>query len=283
MTGASQGTFLLHQPHFRHDECDRPNAYVVDGVVQMIRCKSGNEKVCRPCALTRRRNVQRKLRSGFDRDGDVFMLTLTAPSSKPHRIGRNGPWCGCTSPGLDLGQWNGLAGKRWNRLTDSLRDEVTALEFMKVVEVQARGAIHFHALVRIVGRAPSKNAVRKLALRHGFGHEVDWSRIPTEHKAKAAQYLGKYLTKSLGDRSNTPFVHPATGEIGPGRWHAHSSSRGFGLTLGEIRERQRAWASIPPDIREAFAAERAGFEPASAGSLDLFNGESYGSLLRPDG
>ncbi len=119
----------------------------------------------------------------------LVMLTLTAPSfGQVHRVARRAPlrlsesarttWnrraqrsrCACGTahrPGdrlagtaLDIEQydyarqarWNAAAGRLWNRTATRLTRDVgldERLPYAAVSEWQARGAIHFHALVRL--------------------------------------------------------------------------------------------------------------------------------------
>lgn len=84
--------------------------------------------------------------------------------------------------------------------------------------------------------------MRELAIKHGFGHEVDIQAVKGEG---AAGYCAKYVSKSADDRDELPWVDRATGERlrGVGRYRPWSSSRRWSaLTMAAIRAEQSRWA-----------------------------------------
>jgi hypothetical protein len=129
-----------------------------------------------------------------------------------------------------LAQWNATAGKRFNRLMRDLgrwlgrcgecrrrlaRGERkrrgclacpgdVKLVYFKGAETQARGALHFHWLVRRADGQPLRMRdadLRWLAIRHGFGHEVKAVPIADHH----AGYVAKYSSKAAAERSDVPW------------------------------------------------------------------------------
>jgi hypothetical protein len=136
-------------------------------------------------------------------------VTLTAPGKRAHGVG--GWQCPCTPPeGTDLAAWNPTAGARFNRFVRDLRREYgDDLQYFKAAEVQTRGALHFHLLIRRVTKTGqpggplllSEAVIRALALKHGFGHEVDVQELAPGH----ASYVAKYVGKSADARRSLPW------------------------------------------------------------------------------
>jgi hypothetical protein len=138
--------------------------------------------------------------------------------------------------------WNAHAPELWRRTTIALRRQVARLarlhgaavsvSYAKVAEFQARGTIHFHAIIRLDGRDPSavtppssvltaahlEEALRQAAVSTWFatvshpvrprGWDITWGSqldIRTVHASSAdaeltgaavAGYLAKYATKA---------------------------------------------------------------------------------------
>lgn len=250
--GAADGSSWVFErlaPEHRLPDCEQPKLFrcEVTGAVELRRCDATRVQVCEPCAVRYRRRVRRVAYSGAMLPGRVFMVTLTAPGSERHRVGRSpqGPWCPCTpAGGVDLARWNGEAAARWNRLQwDIKRVCGVEFEYFRAVEAQERGALHFHVLVRVTAGAMVPLAkLRRLAIRHGFGHEVDVQELADENgRERAAGYCAKYVSKASGDREAVPFVHRATGEVGAGRWRTWTCSRRWGSSMKAIRRAQFEW------------------------------------------
>jgi hypothetical protein len=197
------------------------------------------------------------------------MLTCTAPGSDAHRDKTlpGKPWCPCTPfGGVDLAEWNASHSRRWNHLLTLLRREYPGIQFMRGVEVQARGALHDHAIVW-TSTGLNVARVRELAIRAGFGHSVDLAPSPPGSK-RAGYYVSKYVTKACDSRESVPWaaetVDVHTGEISRGRIHARyrtwSCSRSWGLTMREVRALAQEQAIKARDLRHerhmesAFAA-----------------------------
>lgn len=171
------------------------------------------------------------------------MLTLTAPGERAHEI-RPGIPCPCASTLLDneqaLAKWNGEAVPRWNRLQQAIeRYAGCDVQYLRAVEVQRRGALHLHVLMRL--EHPRKlrvSRLRALAIRHGYGHEIKLDACDE----RAAFYAAKYVSKSSDERKSVPYVHPRTGEVGPGRWRTWVASRRWGETMRSVVAAQLRWA-----------------------------------------
>lgn len=256
------------------EDCDAPKRLVCRacGAGSDVRCGSSRSSRCSPCSESYRRRVLTVASSGRADDGsaDLF-VTLTAPGEQEHYL-PNGAVCPCTpSGGVNLAVWNAEAGKRWSRFIQELRREVGDVEYFKGVEVQKRGALHFHALFRVPPGRSQRGwtlLVRRLAIKHGFGHSVDATPIDEEH---VAGYVAKYASKATDDRHDIPWCDRETGEmrVGHGRYRVWSSSRSWGLSMQSVRAAQRAWVQAAGSTDGgADGAERRGAGAGAAGALD---------------
>lgn len=153
--------------------------------------------------------------------------------------------------------WNRTAPKLWHYFTTYLPRDLgrpyglTAaavrrqlrVEYLKVAELQARGLIHFHALIRVDGPtdratspppwctaealavAATAAARRARAGGHHFGNQLDAHPITGSDSHRVPAYLAKYATKgSAGDFTAVGY---------PG--HFLSKSRAFSTTFGALR------------------------------------------------
>lgn len=233
-----------------------------------VRCGTARASACGPCGETHRGRVQVVARSGLVVGRDGLFITLTAPGDRPHRM-PDGRRCPCTPPGgVNLGLWNAELGRRWNRLVTELRRQLGGLEYVRVVEVQRRGALHVHALLRSSDGRPlalSGARLRRAAMLLGFGHSVDVQAVASSHAA----YVAKYCAKAADSRAEVPWIgwrhvggswlNTRTGEIveverkrvrsfSP-TYRAWTTSRGWGWTMGNVREAQQhhvlVLASLP--------------------------------------
>jgi hypothetical protein len=256
-------------------DCARPVLWACGRCPHRVprRCQCHRESKCGPCAGRYRRRVYRIAYSGcldaLPRGGRggarQYLLTLTAPGEGPH-----GQWdpgfvrgsrdpCDCWRSG-ELSDWNPRASKCWNRLRGELVRAYGPVEFMRAVEVQQRGALHFHVLLR--SSVPlDVLAVQSLALAAGFGCNTDLRELD---RTRHAGYVSKYVTKAGDSRQSVPWradvVDLQTGEVrlmhtGP-TFRAWSASRGWGLTMRAIRD----------ELRE-FMAARAGVDSAPPARL----------------
>jgi hypothetical protein len=227
-----------------------------------------------------RRYLIRRAEIGCERPGHIYLLTLTAPGVCDHdrldpkldgrwarsdhplalpgwrRPSEARPPCSCTLPPAGLEAWNPTAGKRWNAMRTNLT-RGRHLEFLRVVEVQKRGALHLHVLVR--SDLPlDVSELQGHALAAGFGCNLDLSRMPA---ARAARYVAKYAAKGYTQRGAVPWrdevLDKGTGEMRPRQTASYrtvSQSQGWGLTVRQIRN----------EVKEGRARERA----ARAAALD---------------
>ena len=171
-------------------DCERP--FWLDneltGFRRGQRCRSTKAHRCRFCAETYRRRVRRVADSGRDEvryPGSTVLLAdahgavgggpalLRAPECDA-RQGEDCRRCPCTpAGGVNLGKWNGECSACFNRFMQDLRRMLRLqVQYFKGAEVQQRGALHFHVLVRLpatIGCKVNRNALRALAMHHGFG------------------------------------------------------------------------------------------------------------------
>ena len=171
-------------------DCDRPLRVLCRGCDLETRwaCSGHRESKCKPCSARYRRRVQRVAHSGTSRaEGWQYLLTLTAPGARRHRM-PSGDWCPCTPEGgVDLARWNASHSARWNRFRTAIRRDHPELQFFRGVEVQERGALHDHAMVWSP-RPLAKRRLRELALAAGFGHSLDLAPAPPGSK-RVAYYV----------------------------------------------------------------------------------------------
>lgn len=224
-------------------------------------CQTSRSAQCEPCGLIYRGRVQRVARVR----GDLLMLTLTAPGTRAHSVrSRSGAWvpCPCTpAGGIDLARWNAGASVAWSRmLNNGIRRDghFTFLRgaYFRVAEVQRRGALHFHILVRVVpGEVITPRDVHRLtamAMDYGFGHRVDLAEIDA---GRGAHYVAKYVAKAANERPGVPWARDKVRTISaaplplperavPNAWAAHGpwqSERT--VTYVSRRATYRTWSS----------------------------------------
>jgi len=129
------------------------------------------------------------LHSGLgDESADFLALLLTAPGGVPAWV------------------FNPTASACWNRFTTYLRrawgKTYPDLQYWRVAELQERGHVHFHVVLRGARYLPISNAsgtgLRDLAVRAGFGTWVGIRR-PRDYPGgvrSVGSYFGKYLLKA---------------------------------------------------------------------------------------
>lgn len=222
-----------------------------------VRCGSRVKSKCPGCAELYRADWAAIARSGVF-DGPIeqyafYLLTLTAPSfGQVHRVpnvakGQTtvkhpcscGVWHTVADAGLlgvavdclsydYAGQaaWNRDMGILWSNTVRRLRDRWPGVEFFIVREVQARGVLHTHVIVRIPRvQAPAAADLREAARSAvGFskldgvllewGAQADCQRFRADADGgRAIWYLSKALNYVLKD------VVIAAGESGAAWWH----------------------------------------------------------------
>lgn len=197
-------------------------------------------RVCGYCGPKHwRPRVLAGLHSGLGREGDYLALLLTAPGA------------------VDADEFNAQASAAWHRFTTYLRREwaVTypTLEFWRVAELQQRGHVHFHVVVRGARFLPLTNAtgtgLRDLAVKAGFGPFVGIRR-PRDYPGGVRSlgfYFGKYLLKRYATGSGvTKLVTFSQG------WRVTWITRPKreGQSLWVVLPRRRPWdALVLYDIR----------------------------------
>lgn len=251
------------------------------GVTVGIKCQTSREDKCPGCAKAYRGRVGRCAGSGMVTGVAGIFLTLTAPGEVVHYL-PNGSPCPCTPAerGDDwLGRWNADAAARWNRFLwelsrkiganvvvtgeDGRQRELQGLVYFRAAEVQRRGALHYHVMLKRRDGRPlrlSKALVRRLAIKHGFGHSVDLQRLEPGH----ANYVAKYVSKSASSRMDAPWVkttrqREVVEELPDGSrvlrasravtsftptFRTWTASRLWGRTMGEIRRDQQHYLSV---------------------------------------
>lgn len=241
-----------------HPACKRPTLLVCARcpAQRVSRCRRGRASICGPCAESYRRKVRRVALSGSYGKGALF-LTFTAPGTSPHY--HRGALCACfTAQGgpVHLATWNAsLGGKagRWNRLLQDLKRSFGDLDYFKAVEVQDRGALHLHVLARARSGATlivPASALRRLAIKHGFGHEVD---VRPVGDAGAASYVAKYVSKATDQRHEVPWVDRANRRRLRAPYRTWSCSRRWGVTMGALNAAARmygltdGWETFDPE------------------------------------
>lgn len=283
-----------------HERCERPQRLVCLGcdAVRQKRCSRSSRVACVPCSETYRRRVRRVFASGWRDDvpGGFFMLTLTAPGREQHRR-RDGQVCPCTPlGGISEAEWNATAGKRFNKFMTYVRRRYGDVQYARAAEVQRRGLLHFHVLLRTSPRHNQRLSedygrsadapLRLLAIACGFGHEIRLDAIDPVSVGRAAHYCAKYVSKSAADRESLPWLE-RTGEIvmGQSRYRPWSSSRRWGLTMAAIRRAQASWWASGAAAEEAGDAGRIGggtAGPQAGGALDP-SSRSYTGVVRSAG
>lgn len=240
--------------------CEAPYRLIciVCGVVRLGRCGKSSTRRCAPCGNRSRARVGHVGRSGLVVSTEGLFVTLTAPSWRPHFL-PDGRACRCTGsgrsrrPSADLAEWNASSGARWHRLMQDLRRLLGEdVQYFKGAEVQRRGALHFHVLLRDPAGRPlllSTGQLRALAIKHGFGHSVDVQRLEVGH----ATYAAKYASKASSERPDVPWrgyarcerVDKSTGEVRKSkRWvtvatyRTWTCSRAWGRSMASIRAAQ---------------------------------------------
>lgn len=242
----------------RDEACDRPTvmACATCGERSEWRCRSSSKALCGPCSTSYRRTVARLARSGIGVPTGVVFLTLTAPSEEAHAL-PSGDICACSANCAPLGEWNAQAGQRWSWLMTYLRRHVdSSAEYFKATEVQARGALHFHVILRLTAgglrrlRAmwrpkDPRCPLRELVVSRGFGHAIDLQVLdssPTK-LARLTNYVAKYVSKAVDSRHEVPWTpdpdQPQTSCRA--RYRTWSTSRGYGSTMAELRRAQVAF------------------------------------------
>ena len=254
-------------------DCSFPNILRCSSceAFKAVACNTSNADRCQSCALKYVGRVSQVARSGVRVGVEGLFLTLTAPGETEHFL-PNGKACPCTPPAVggvpatDFAEWNMSLSKRWNHflkdlsrlggfdLFDDAGNRIQGLIYFRAVEVQKRGVLHLHVLLKHRLNRPLSlglSLVRELAIKHGFGHSVDLQRLDAGH----ASYVAKYASKSASNsrRSviwakekevNKIVVSESTGEVFSftvikeipcPTFRTWTKSRLFGLSMKQIK------------------------------------------------
>nr|WP_087132899.1 replication initiator [Microbacterium esteraromaticum] len=185
----------------------------------------------------------------YDADGQpvkgfrYFFITLSAPSfGAVHRIPK--PWdhagrmcaCGVTHAPADVDlrgipvdqdrydysgqvEWHGTVSRLWASSVDAMRRRASSMEYFVVREVQARMALHLHAVVRVPEGSPVNASLMGAAARSATaahpvtGEVMAWGQkgvqdreilprhsreegVPPDMSTAAARVIG-YVSKAL--------------------------------------------------------------------------------------
>ncbi|MDP9336242.1 MAG: hypothetical protein M3Q30_23420, partial [Actinomycetota bacterium] len=89
----------------------------------------------------------------------------------------------------------------------------------------------------------SVSAVRKLAIAHGYGHELVLDVLPVDGAKfeKVAAYCGKiasYVGKACDERAAVPWRAAGENPNKGRQWRAWTRSRGWSCSMAEVRRRR---------------------------------------------
>jgi hypothetical protein len=207
-----------------------------------------------------------------DTPSGFFFVTLTAPGASvlpfDTALCSHGPdvrcsgAIGCKVDEFAGARWNGAAPKRWSYVRQYLvRYLGLECQVFGTWEWQKRGVLHRHFLIRVEGPVSSvrmRQAVGSLRSSLGFGPQMQVDAI-TSNAARQIYYCAKYASKTADQIDGHRLIDPATGEIKQARgFRPWSCSRRWGLTMKQIRERQRAYVAGSAPARA----------PGAGGALD---------------
>lgn len=246
--------------------------------VLVVRCNSTRERMCLFCAGIHRKNLRTVVSSGLpwlDSDKPLWtsFVTITAPGvdrlpwAKELCVVMSDHVCsgnlGCRSDPWSTALWNLETKTTWNHFVTELERELGIdVPYWKSWELQKRGALHLHALMRHEGisKADFEVAVREIASVWGFGEQIVIKAVTQANRAEFGVYVTVYVTK--GSDLGLTF-NELTGELKQGGYRPWSASRDWGLSMADVkltvRVRAIAWA----------VASRGEVVTAQAGELDL--------------
>jgi hypothetical protein len=252
-------------------KCVRPSLFTCQlcGHDEVHSCGSASRAKCVPCSSRYRYRVKRKFESGFRDDlpatQDVFFVTLTAPGDGLHWDSVHGRVCPCTDEdGVDPATFHENVPRAWSDWMTNVRRQIGAVEAMKIVELQEKRfrrtgklLLHVHAWVRSeVDLTGKVEELRSIAMRLGFGHEIDVERV---NRGGGAGYLAKYCSESVDAAPELEWADSKTGEVHHGEMHMRvtTASRGYGLSMVQIKTagqaiaRERAAGLSDPGVTTA--------------------------------
>jgi hypothetical protein len=177
--------------------------------------------------------------------------------------------------------WHADIGQRWSWLVTELRRQLgpgVRVEFVKTWELQQRGVLHAHVLMRVEGVVSDRRvrAALKLArMRWGFGKQTKVETVDlsnSEAVARVSGYLAKYVSKNADVLPGVQRLDRETGEMQYGAVRPWSASRSWGDTMRSIRERRAVFAQERAAASGAVSVGGAPAQPigaAAGGALDL--------------
>jgi hypothetical protein len=206
-------------------------------LVMPCRCRR-----CPACLPRWCRRVKAVLLSGLRApgiDGESAFITVTAPGRAGGLVDEE-----------TIEAWNEGAARRWNHLRTIFRQHYPAAEFFRVAELQGRGAIHYHVLVRGVPLL-TREMLSAWAVRAGFGYVCDVRAL--RHAGGAAAYLTKYLTKDVEEWPPGRRVWSCSA-----RWRVvwKRDSRLRGTFVVRVLGRDEVYISVSPWQYDAAASRR---------------------------
>lgn len=218
------------------------------------RCHSKDPLYCPGCAKIHTRHTQMIIWSGLNRNRelsvqnveidanhDFYFVTLTAPSfGKVHRVNKSSSTptpCACKKKHVATdacastpinpskydyrGQilWNVWSNDLYKRTQERLMRRLPGTEMCSVRELQVRGVVHYHILIRVpkgVGKKKTMKEIRGMKTHSivkdgetytwGYqGFDAKQVKIDGENLSKTVWYLSKlvgYTTKNIGVSEN---------------------------------------------------------------------------------
>lgn len=266
---------FLNDPSLRAGACENPGwrFCVRCGAEGVMACGSSRRSRCTPCARKYQGRVAQVFEQGIVLgqelgDGVVVGLTVTAPGNRQHSM-PSGDVCPCTPVGgIDVGEWNATFTARMNRVLEGIRRgeasplidgkrQTVPLSYAQAREPQdgkrrpdgiGRYALHLHgALYRTDGQVLELDvrALRKLVMRHGFGHEL---KVKPLSPSAGARYFAKYVADASDIRDSVPFGRDGLGRRRKATYRCWTASRNWSVTMKVVKAQQVAhWQQMIAD------------------------------------
>jgi hypothetical protein len=174
------------------------------------------------------------------------MLTVSPPGVNVHTRRLHGVTevCPCTpAEGFSHSDWNGSFTQRTNRLLRDLgRSLGCELEVAQAREWFRDDLLHGHLLIVRSDGLPlvvTRKELRRLLLKHGFGHKVMWRVI--DDAGKASRYVAKYVAKGVSQRGRVAWrkVRRDGTVQCTATYRTWTTSRRWGLSMAAVRAARR--------------------------------------------
>jgi len=240
------------------------------------KCGSARRTKCEPCSGRHRLNVAAVGRSGWLDHGAHrgAFVTLTAPGADVIPWDRSrcshgaevrcGGGQGCVADADALALWHAGLPQRWSWFMTYLRRALphVDVQFFKTYELQQRGALHLHVMMRFAGpvsqrsfKAAVRGCARHSVVRFGRQCKVDFVDLSDgDSVARLAGYCAKYASKTSDQVPSVRTISHVTGEVRTVSVRAWSASKSWGDTMRVLRARRFAW----------WLAQNAGGRPLAA-------------------